>query len=246
MKILAIDTATENCSAALVVGDAPPSSRMREAPRGHAELILPMVEELLTEAGLALRDLDAIAFGRGPGSFTGVRLATSIVQGLAFGASLPVVAVSTLESVAWLALRECPSATHVIVCNDARMNEVYYAIYARDHEAGVVPLSAEGVAKPELAALLLSESLATPAARRQHAGARWVAAGRGMAAYSGLTDRLAVGVPGLVIGVLDDLLPSAEGVLALGCREWRAGRTVSAFDAQPVYVRDDVAKPSVS
>lgn len=243
MKILALDTSTEACSVALLPGAvAAVRSRYVEAPRGHAELLLPMVDELLAEAGLALRDLDAIAFARGPGSFTGVRLAASVVQGLAFGAEVGVVPVSTLQVVALQALlRADPAVTHVLVCNDARMDEVYTAAYARgaahdSSESAAVALGREQVLPP--AAVALPRGIAMPGAVASPAAgsdtARWIGAGRGFRAYPQLA--------GLVGEVFDDLLPHAAQVLALALPEVAAGRVLAPTSAVPVYVRDEVAK----
>ncbi|MFM8517140.1 MAG: tRNA (adenosine(37)-N6)-threonylcarbamoyltransferase complex dimerization subunit type 1 TsaB, partial [Nevskiaceae bacterium] len=174
MHVLALDTSTEACSAALgvsVPGEAERVlTRSAEAPRGHAELILPMIESLLEEAGLSLSALGAIAFARGPGSFTGLRLAAAVTQGLAFGAGLPVLAVSTLRASALQALQRAPAATHVLVCNDARMSEVYVAAFARGANGLPELLGHEAVCPPAAVAL--------PAVKGV-----WVGAGHGFRAY---------------------------------------------------------------
>ena len=143
MKILALDTATEACSAALLSGDGSVYERHDIAPRRHAELILPMVDGILTEAGLGLNDLDAIAFGRGPGAFTGVRIAAGVTQGLALGAGLPVIPVSSLAALAQPALGK---AAIVLPAIDARMGEVYWAAYESDQDGLVTALAGEQVA----------------------------------------------------------------------------------------------------
>jgi tRNA threonylcarbamoyladenosine biosynthesis protein TsaB len=234
MKILALDTSTEACSAALLA-DGRVLARAEEAPRGHAELILPMVESLLAEAGLTLRGLDALAFGRGPGSFTGVRLAASVAQGLAYGAGLGVVPVSTLRAVALQAFAhpEGAAADHVLVCNDARMQETYWCAYRR---------GADGL--PEA---LRDESVGPPAgvARPTVDGvARWIGAGRGFRAYPSLGASLPSGVS--PSAALVDLLPQATAILELARPEVAAGRLRPAAEALPVYLRDDVARPSFS
>ena len=133
MKLLAIDTATEQCSVAIVT-DTATWSRVVPTARSHADMILPMVDALLAESGVTLSQLDGLAFGRGPGSFTGVRIAVSVIQGLALARQLRVVGVSNLAAVAQQAvtLRQLPPGAHILVCMDARMNEVYWAQYCVD------------------------------------------------------------------------------------------------------------------
>jgi tRNA threonylcarbamoyladenosine biosynthesis protein TsaB len=228
MKLLAIETSTEACSAALLI-DGALAVRHEEMARGHAERILPMIDELLAAAGLALGRLDAIAFGRGPGGFTGLRLAASLVQGLAFGAGLPVVPVSTLRAVAQRALELDPGADAVLVCNDARMHELYWAGFLRDADGLATAASPERVgpaATVELPPALAGRALA--------------GAGRGFVVSPELAPRLA-----LPRGCHPALLPSAAAVARLAVPDWLAGRWVAAEAALPVYVRDDVARPSV-
>jgi tRNA threonylcarbamoyladenosine biosynthesis protein TsaB len=178
VKVLAIDTATENCSAALLI-DGNVRSREIEMERGHAERILPMVDDLLSEAGITLQDLDAIAFGRGPGSFTGVRLAVTVTQGLAFGADLGVVPVSDLRAVAQRAFDSDATLTRALVCNDARMREVYWACYERGGDGLARLEGEERVSKPSEVKLPEEWSTAT-------------AVGRGFIAYA---DALSAAVP---------------------------------------------------
>lgn len=146
-KILALDTSTNACSVALLVADTF-IERYEWAPRQHAQLLLPMVQSLLAEADMKLSQLDAIAFGCGPGSFTGVRIAAGITQGLAFGADLPVIPVSSLQALAQGAYEDM-GAEKILAGFDARMQEIYWGAYQLGEDALMIPVSAEALAKAE-------------------------------------------------------------------------------------------------
>lgn len=224
MNLLAIDTATEACSVALGVGERQ-LERYLEPGRGHAELLLPLIGELLAEAGIGLRDLNAIAFGRGPGGFTGVRLAASVAQGLAFGADLGVVPISDLAAVAQRAAGLHPAATRVLAVNDARMREVYWAEFT---VSGSVASAGE-------------EHVTAGAEVRLPDGTGWLAAGRGLRAAPELADRCRAA--GAVLE--DELLPRASEILALARPAVARGQILPAEQALPVYVRDRVVAAQV-
>jgi tRNA threonylcarbamoyladenosine biosynthesis protein TsaB len=219
MRILALDAATEACSAALLDGTAL-TERFEVIGRGHANRLLPMVNALLREAGTPLREIDAIAFGRGPGGFTGLRIAAGIAQGLAAGAGKPVLPVSNLAAIAAGAAR-----THgpgfVVACLDARMNQVYWAAF----DTGPMP------PRP-----LTVESLADPDAVELAGDSCYYGAGHGFAAYPALARRLGH----RLIGVDGDALPHAGDIARIGAAQLQAGEEVVAARGLPVYLRDDV------
>jgi tRNA threonylcarbamoyladenosine biosynthesis protein TsaB len=233
MKFLALDTASAQCSVALVMGDAVIVREVATA-RDHAQLILPMIDAVLAEAGTTLRQLQGIAFGRGPGSFTGVRVAASVTQGLAAGADLPVLPVSDLRALAMQALRRIQpdkpgeGAGCALACMDARMGEVYWAAYAV--VAGIPEsLAAEQVTAPgELLADCPRPCL--------------VAAGLGLAAWPQIAETLQL--PGK--RVFADAEPHARDVAALAMFDLVHGSTwLDAALALPVYVRNQVASAKV-
>jgi tRNA threonylcarbamoyladenosine biosynthesis protein TsaB len=236
VRILALDTATENCSAALMI-DGRVLAREVEVERGHAERILPMIDELLAEAGTTLRSLDAIAFGRGPGSFTGVRLAATVTQGLAFGAGVGVVPISDLRAVAQRAFRHDATITRILVCNDARMSEVYWGCFERGADALAAPKGDEHVGKPLTVALPPGWTDA-------------VGVGRGFAAYAADLRTAVPGVapsehrtvnPLVAAAAYDRFLPRAAEIVLLAAPEVADGKIVSVDAAIPVYLRDNVA-----
>ena len=225
MRLLALDTSTESCSVALLL-DGEVRLRAVMTERSHAELVLPMIEALLADAQLGLADLDGLAFGRGPGAFTGLRIASGVVQGLAYGANLPVAPVSSLAAVAELV--PAAAGEHVLACNDARMGEVYWGIYRREPDGAIAALTQESVSAPDRVAA------DSPPARH--------AAGNALARYPELRERLvAAGLQ-----VHDDVFPRADAVARLGARMLAAGLGVPAGRALPVYVRDDVARPAAA
>lgn len=223
MRLIALETATEACSAALWVDGELRWLLEPAAARRHGELILDQVDRLLTESGLVPAQLDAVAVGRGPGAFTGVRLGLGVAQGLAFAIGCPVVPVSTLAALAQQGAER--GAHEVLAVLDARMGEVYWSLL-RVGPAALVEASEEHLTPPERVAAIWTQ------------GPR-LALGNGLAAWPDLPGRL-----GLESGEVDAAaLPSAREVAILGAAAWRDGEAVSPELAQPVYLRDRVAEP---
>ena len=227
MKILAIESSSEAVSVALMVGDEC-LSRHEVAPRKHAELLLPYMDELLDQAGLSLQQLDALAFGCGPGAFTGIRIATGVIQGVAYAADLPVVAVSTLACLAQGARRE-EGRDKVLAAIDARMAEIYWGGYVANEDGLMIPVNKEYVIAPD------------------HApdvdGAGWYGTGSGWDTYKTVLPPH-YGVK--LLGFDGNRLPNAIDVASLAKRDFNAGLAVSAELAQPVYLRNKVAEKKKS
>ena len=221
MKILALESSTEACSVALWI-DGEARERHEIAPRRHAQLLLPWAEALLAEAGLSPRQLDGLAFGRGPGSFTGVRIVTGVVQGIAFGADLPVAPVSTLAAMALGAMEA--GAERVAAAIDARMNEIYWGCYQVADGGLPRPLVEERVVAAEHAPIPDGEP--------------WQGIGSGWSAFGGL---LTPRFEGRLTASDGECFPRARHAASLGAAELAAGRGVEAEMALPVYLRDQVA-----
>ena len=217
MKLLAFETATEACSVALWL-DGEVRERFDLAPRRHAELALPWADALLAEAGIARSQLDAIAVGRGPGAFTGVRLAIAIGQGIALALDRPLVGVSTLEALAFDA-----GGDRVLASIDARMGEVYFGAYAREGDA-LRPLVAETVVAPARADL--------------PEGDGWSAVGTGFAAADGA---LQARLQGRLANIDATALPRAAAIARLGVEACARGEGTAPERVEPAYLRDNVA-----
>jgi tRNA threonylcarbamoyladenosine biosynthesis protein TsaB len=217
VKILALDTSTEYCSVALLHERGVLSDEVR-AGQKHSELLLPMVDRLLADAGVRLEDLDGIAFGAGPGSFTGLRIACAVAQGLAFGTGQRVVPVSTL-----LAMAERSGAARVVAALDARMNEVYLGAYVREADAWRT---------------VIEPCLQAPTAVPELPGAGWTAVGNGFAVCDGaLADSCGARLARVEVLVH----PRAAEMARLAAPFFARGLGVAPEEAVPLYVRDKVA-----
>jgi len=213
MRFAALETSSEWCSVALWL-DGEIAGVERRAANKHSELALPMLEALFRKTNTRVENLDAVAFGAGPGSFTGLRIACGLAQGLALARGLPVLGVSTLEAIA----EEC-GAERVVACLDARMHEVYYAALQRSagRWAEVVPTLC-----------------VAPAAAPPPPGEGWIGAGSGFAAFPRFLENR-------VAAVNPEIHPSAMSVARLAAPRLAAGEGVDAAEAAPLYVRDKVA-----
>jgi tRNA threonylcarbamoyladenosine biosynthesis protein TsaB len=220
MRILAVDAATEACSVALLSGDEL-IGRAAERGPAHAEQILGMVDAVLAQGQLSLSMLDCLAASIGPGAFTGVRISVAVAQGLAFGADLPVIPVTTLEALAYQAMRS--GASHALACLDARMGEVYWGCFAADPSKALVASSAARVGPPGAVVL--------PAV------GVYRGIGRGFTAYPALA-----ALPGLRLDPRDrEALPDARDFAALGAWRYAQGEGQDPADLRPLYLRDKIA-----
>jgi tRNA threonylcarbamoyladenosine biosynthesis protein TsaB len=222
MKLLAVETATQACSAALYI-DGEIQQRFEVAPQQHTKLILPMIDSLMSEAGLKPQHLDGLSFSRGPGSFTGVRIATGIIQGIAFGADLPVVPVSTLAALAQDFFNRS-SETLAFTGMDARMGEIFWGVYEKN---------LQGFAQ------LLGEEAVTPATEIIFPQRIGVGVGSAWAVYQA---ELTGALQEWVTHYESDNLPQAAAIAQLGVFGLQNNQGVSAEQAMPIYLRDKVAK----
>jgi tRNA threonylcarbamoyladenosine biosynthesis protein TsaB len=217
MRVIAVETSTEYCSVALWQ-DGAVLDRCELVGQKHSEVLIPMLDALVAEAGTKLADMDGIAFGKGPGSFTGVRIACGVAQGLALGANLPVLGVCTLE-----ALAQASGHDRVIATLDARMAEVYHAAYERRNGRWIA---------------MSEPSLCLPQDAPQVAGTGWHGMGSGFIAHGAqLRERYAANLA----AVNENAVPQARAIVELAAPLLAAGMGVDAAEAQPLYLRDKVA-----
>ena len=224
MNLLAIDTSSVACSVALLLGEEI-SERHEEQAREHTQLLVPMIEALLGEGGVSLKELDAFVLGNGPGSFIGMRISASLVQGMAFGASRPVVPVSSLLAVAEAVFdeRDCDE---VIVAQDAHMSEVYLGRFARAENGAVTSLEEECIHEQSRISGL-------------HGEVERIAAGSGWRQYPDLLDAN----ESLLSEISHQVYPSARYLLPTALRNLEAGRAIDPADISPSYLRYKVATP---
>jgi len=227
MKILAIETSTEACSAALSI-DGEIHVQFEIAPQQHSQLILSQCEHLLSEAEIKPAQLDAVAFGQGPGSFTGVRIAAGVTQGIAFAHDLPVIGISTLAAQAQKICIKHPTH-YCLSAIDARMKEIYWGVFSLSGNQQVEAQSEESVSSAN--AILLPNI------------ERWVGVGSGWKVFPSEL-KTALGQDAIT-KTYPDTLPSAKEVAQLASHKFELGEVMSAENAIPIYLRNNVAKKSV-
>ncbi len=220
MNLLSLDTSTEFLSLALQLGDKT-YAHHQHAGQAASQLVLPQIQALLDSANVQLSDLNGIAFGAGPGAFTGVRVACGVAQGLGFGANLPVVGVNTL-----MALAQASGQERVIGCLDARMGEIYHAAFVRENGLWIEK-SATTVCKPEAAPVLEGE---------------WAGAGSGWVVYGETLSKIYAKNLGQIFS---DITPTAEAILQLAKPAFEAGLAKPASEAAPIYIRNRVALTTI-
>ena len=222
MNLLALDTSTEFLSLALQLNDKM-FTHYQHAGNASSELILPQIQALLDSANIKLNDLDGIAFGAGPGAFTGVRIACGVAQGLGFGANIPVVGVNTL-----LAVAQASGTDKVIVCLDARMGEIYHAVFARENDEWI-EISKTIVCKPETAPIVACGASLEIS---------WVGVGSGWAVYGDILSKI---YANNLAKVMTEITPTAEAILKLAMPTFATGLAKPASEAAPIYIRNRVA-----
>ncbi|HDR1021507.1 TPA: tRNA (adenosine(37)-N6)-threonylcarbamoyltransferase complex dimerization subunit type 1 TsaB [Pasteurella multocida] len=227
VTLLALDTSTEACSVALLYkGEKTVLDEL--AQRTHTQRILPMVDQILSQSGIALKQVDGLVFGRGPGSFTGVRVGVGIAQGLALGADLPVIPISNLTAMAQAAYEQL-GAEQVLSAIDARMNEVYFA----QLKAEEVRLNSQEFIEWHA---VLEEQVASPEkvlAQLDDLTGDWKTVGTGWSAYAQFSSIIEH-------RQTEILLPSAQYMLSLALPKWYKQETISALDIEPIYLRNEV------
>jgi tRNA threonylcarbamoyladenosine biosynthesis protein TsaB len=223
LTLLALDASTEACSVA-ILKNGKIQAQFELCPQSHSLLLLPMIDNLLKQTNTKLTDLDGLVFGRGPGSFTGVRIGIGVAQGLAFSANLPLVGISTLQALAQRGFIES-GEQQIIAAIDARMSELYCAAYQLDQQQLMQPITDEKVLAVEPMLSFCKTTLQTA-----------YGVGTGWDSYA--TELLSLRSNKQSVDVL---YPHAEDMLLLAIPEFEQGNSVSAENAQPVYVRDTVS-----
>ena len=234
-KILAIETSTTGCSAALLVQSDQQQiiyESWQNAPRQHTELILPMLDDVLDQANCHLSDIDALAFGCGPGAFTGVRIATSVIQAISYAAAIKVISVSSLAALAQGVMRT-EGDSHCVVASDARMNEIYLACY-QNNKGYMVLKGQEQLIKPELLGSQISNFC--------QENPNWTAVGSGWQEYQQIISPQISGLSS--VKQITDCLPHAQDIAFLALDKLANKQYGDAQTALPVYLRNNVAKKS--